>query len=130
MGEDKDVIKDTFTSDQLVTKLITLQEYAEEQYIAKFNRLAGRQSRLNEDHELVALALQISAFKLRLVSEEHALATGPGADYAMNMGNASTAIVSNGKSASTYEVDTQVFFAVCFFLRTLGLVLCDAAESM
>ncbi|KAF4150153.1 hypothetical protein GN958_ATG00779 [Phytophthora infestans] len=59
-----------------------------EQYIAEFNRVGGRPSGLNEDPELAALALQISDFALRLVSEEHALATGSGADYTVNMGNA------------------------------------------
>ncbi|KAF1783729.1 hypothetical protein GQ600_24184 [Phytophthora cactorum] len=39
-----DVIKDTFTIDELVSTLITLQEYAEEQYVAEYNRVGGRPS--------------------------------------------------------------------------------------
>ncbi|KAG3248493.1 hypothetical protein PI124_g6826 [Phytophthora idaei] len=45
-GKIKDVIKDTFTIDELVSTLITLQEYAEEQYIAEYNRVGGRPSGL------------------------------------------------------------------------------------
>ncbi|KAG3127386.1 hypothetical protein PI126_g21879 [Phytophthora idaei] len=76
--------------------LTTLQEYAEEQYIADYNRVGGRPSGLNEDPERVSLALQISEFALNLVSEEHALATGPDVDCTVNMGSADTAVVRVG----------------------------------
>ncbi|KAG2854259.1 hypothetical protein PC116_g26445 [Phytophthora cactorum] len=105
-GKIKDVIKDTFTIDELVSTLITLQEYTEEQYIAEYNRVGGRSSGLNENPEIASLALQISEFALKPVSEEHALATGPDADYTVNIGSAATATVTSGRTASTYEVDT------------------------
>ncbi|KAG3241171.1 hypothetical protein PI124_g13950 [Phytophthora idaei] len=95
-GKIKDVIEGTFTIDQLVSTLTTLQEYAEEQYIADYNRVGGRPSGLNEDPERVSLALQISEFALNLVSEEHALATGPDVDCTVNMGSADTAVVRVG----------------------------------
>ncbi|KAG6954652.1 hypothetical protein JG688_00012253 [Phytophthora aleatoria] len=117
-GKIKDVIKDTFTIDELVSTLITLQEYAEEQYIAEYNRVGGRPSGLNEDPELASLALQISEFALKLVSEEHALATGPDADYTVNIGSAATATVTSGRTASTYEVDTARSHCRCAFMKT------------
>ncbi|KAF4146456.1 hypothetical protein GN958_ATG04357, partial [Phytophthora infestans] len=88
-----------------------------------FNRVAVRPSGLNEDPELAALALQISDFAPRLASEEHTLATGLGADYTVNMENASTAVVSSGMSSSTYEVDTQRSQCNCVFMQK-GLLPC------
>ncbi|RAW26608.1 hypothetical protein PC110_g16999 [Phytophthora cactorum] len=117
-GKIKDVIKDTFTIDELVSTLITLQEYTEEQYIAEYNRVGGRSSGLNENPEIASLALQISEFALKPVSEEHALATGPDADYTVNIGSAATATVTSGRTASTYEVDTARSHCRCAFMKT------------
>ncbi|KAG6942158.1 hypothetical protein JG687_00019223 [Phytophthora cactorum] len=117
-GKIKDVIKDTFTIDELVSTLITLQEYTEEQYIAEYNRVGGRPSGLNENPEIASLALQISEFALKPVSEEHALATGPDADYTVNIGSAATATVTSGRTASTYEVDTARSHCRCAFMKT------------
>ncbi|KAG6951747.1 hypothetical protein JG687_00013422, partial [Phytophthora cactorum] len=61
-GKLKDVIKDKFTIDKLVSTLITLQEYAEEQYIA-------------------------DKFAFDLVSGQHELATGPNASYDVDLSN-------------------------------------------
>ncbi|KAL4087549.1 hypothetical protein PRIC1_013439 [Phytophthora ramorum] len=41
-GKIKDVIKGTCSIDELVTTLITLQEYAEDQYIAEYHRVGSR----------------------------------------------------------------------------------------
>ncbi|KAF1786111.1 hypothetical protein GQ600_4606 [Phytophthora cactorum] len=88
-----DVIKDTFTIDELVSTLITLQEYTEEQYIAEYNRRVCTETRLGGAR------------------------TGyrPDADYTVNIGSAATATVTSGRTASTYEVDTAVR---CAFMKT------------
>ncbi|KAG6608893.1 uncharacterized protein IUM83_12773 [Phytophthora cinnamomi] len=56
-GNIKDVIKDTFTIDQVLSTLITLQEYAEEECIAEYYRVGGRPSDFCEDVQLASLSL-------------------------------------------------------------------------
>ncbi|KAE8956287.1 hypothetical protein PR001_g31783, partial [Phytophthora rubi] len=64
-GKIKDVIKGTNSIDELVTTLITLQEYAEDQYIAEYHRVGSRPRGPDEDPELAALGMQISPFAFR-----------------------------------------------------------------
>ncbi|POM65008.1 Hypothetical protein PHPALM_19375 [Phytophthora palmivora] len=104
-GKIKDVIKDTFSIDQLVSTLITLQEYAEDQYITEYHRVGGRPSGLCEDVEISSLALQISKFALNLVSEQYKLATGPSADYKVQL-SSGKATVTSQMTGNTYEVNT------------------------
>ncbi|GMF59977.1 unnamed protein product [Phytophthora fragariaefolia] len=82
-GKIKDVIKGTFTIDQVLSTLITQHEHAEEEYFAEYDRVGGPPSGFYEDLELSALSLQMSKFAFNLVSDQYALAIGASADYDM-----------------------------------------------
>ncbi|KAE9028556.1 hypothetical protein PF011_g1502 [Phytophthora fragariae] len=110
-GKIKDVIKDTFSIDELLSTLITLQEYAEDQCIAEYHRVGGRPSGLCEDEELSSLALQISKFAFNLVSEQYAFANGGSADYEVELGSPCKASIKSPRTGNTYEVSTMVSFA-------------------
>ncbi|KAE8896824.1 hypothetical protein PF010_g14665 [Phytophthora fragariae] len=64
-GKIKDVINNTSSIDELVTTLITLHEYAEDQYIAEYHRVGSRPRGPDEDPELAALGMEISPFAAR-----------------------------------------------------------------
>ncbi|ETK80781.1 hypothetical protein L917_13348, partial [Phytophthora nicotianae] len=98
-GKIKDDIKNKFTIAQPVTNSITLQEYAEEQYIAEFSRVGGRLSGLNEDSEPVSLTLQISEFALEHVSAEHE-------DFTTNFGKTGNAVVRSPRPGKAYQDET------------------------
>lgn len=112
-GKIKDVINDSFTIDQLLSTLITLQEYAEEQYLAEYHKVGSRPSRCDEDAELSSLALLVSTFAFDLVASQHALATGPGADYQVEVVAQGTARVTSPGSGQVHVVDTQVCTVFC-----------------
>ncbi|OWZ14375.1 LOW QUALITY PROTEIN: hypothetical protein PHMEG_00012156 [Phytophthora megakarya] len=82
LGKIKDVVKGSFSIDELVATLLTLQEYAEEQYIAEYHRVGGLPSGLDHATELASLAMQISSFAFKL---HHLLATGPNTDYTVQL---------------------------------------------
>ncbi|ETO69376.1 hypothetical protein F442_13841 [Phytophthora nicotianae P10297] len=100
-GKIKDDIKNKFTIAQPVTNSITLQEYAEEQYIAEFSRVGGRLSGLNEDSEPVSLTLQISEFALEHVSAEHE-------DFTTNFGKTGNAVVRSPRPGKAYQDETAL----------------------
>ncbi|GMF49228.1 unnamed protein product [Phytophthora fragariaefolia] len=106
-GKLKDIINDSFTIDQLLSTLITLQNYAEEQYLAEYHRVGSSPSRSCEDRELTLLALQLSPFAFNLIVKEHALATGLNADYNVELGVPGLARLTSPRSGATYEVNTR-----------------------
>ncbi|GMF54487.1 unnamed protein product [Phytophthora fragariaefolia] len=115
-GKIKDVIKSTFSIDELVTTLITLQEYAEDQYIAEYHRVGSRPHGPDEDPELAALAMQISPFAHRLVEEQHCVATSPNTNYNIKLLSPGKAISMNNSTGVTYEVniETTPTFSVAY----------------
>ncbi|GMF43370.1 unnamed protein product [Phytophthora fragariaefolia] len=78
-GKLKDIINDSFTIDQLLSTLITLQNYAEEH-----------------------------PFAFNLIVKEHALATGLNVDYKVELGVPGLARLTSPRSGATYEVNTRV----------------------
>ncbi|OWZ23469.1 hypothetical protein PHMEG_0001636 [Phytophthora megakarya] len=102
-----DVVKGSFSIDELVATLTTLQEYADEQYIAEYHRVGGRPSGLDHDPELASLAMQIGSFAFILVSERHVLATGPNTGYAVQLLAPGKEIVMNKSTGTTHKVDTE-----------------------
>ncbi|KAF4137814.1 hypothetical protein GN958_ATG12767 [Phytophthora infestans] len=60
--------------------LITMQNYAEERYLAEFHRVGSRPP-ISEDPELTALAMQLSNYAFKMVKEQHKLALGLNASY-------------------------------------------------
>ncbi|KAE9325814.1 hypothetical protein PR003_g16385 [Phytophthora rubi] len=117
-GKIKDVIKDTFSIDELLSTLITLQEYAEDQYIDEYHRVGGRPSGLCEDEELSSLALQISKFAFNLVSEQYAFANGGSADYEVELGSPCKASIKSPRTGNAYEVSTMRSKCDCIFMNT------------
>ncbi|EGZ11824.1 hypothetical protein PHYSODRAFT_517941 [Phytophthora sojae] len=91
-GKIKDVINDSFTIDQLLSTLMTLQHYAEEQYLAEYHRVGSRPSRDSEDRELTLLALQLNT---------------PG-----------RATVTSPRSGEVHEVNTRTNSCNCIFMKT------------
>ncbi|ETM97150.1 hypothetical protein PPTG_20494, partial [Phytophthora nicotianae INRA-310] len=53
----KKVIKKSFAIDDAISMLLSLQEWAEEEYIGEINRVGSRPQIEGEDHELADLAL-------------------------------------------------------------------------
>ncbi|GMF52864.1 unnamed protein product [Phytophthora fragariaefolia] len=117
-GKLKDIINDSFTIDQFLLTLITLPNYAEEQYLAEYHRVGSRPSRSCEDRELTLLALQLSSFAFNLIVKEHALATGLNADYKVELGVPGLARSTRPRSGATYEVNTRTNSNNCIFIST------------
>ncbi|KAE9212308.1 hypothetical protein PF005_g10639 [Phytophthora fragariae] len=117
-GKIKDVIKGTSSIDELVTTLITLQEYAEDQYIAEYHRVGSRPRGPDEDPELAALGMQISPFAFRLVAEQHGLATRSNTHYNVELLSPGKAIVTSSSSGVTYEVNVERSRCKCIFMET------------
>ncbi|KAE9176532.1 hypothetical protein PF005_g24901 [Phytophthora fragariae] len=63
-GKIKGVIKGTSSIDELVTTLISLQEYAEDQYIAEYHRVGSRPRGPDEDPELAASSDEVNSCPL------------------------------------------------------------------
>lgn len=111
-GRVKEVVDGNFTIDELVTMLITLQEYAEERYLAEFHRVGSRPP-MAEDPELTGLALQLSDYAFRMVAEQHKLAIGPTASYDIEVDGVKTTLTNPG-TGKTHEVDARVRFLYIF----------------
>ncbi|KAE8962091.1 hypothetical protein PR002_g29705 [Phytophthora rubi] len=111
-GKIKDVINGAYTIDQLLSMLITFQEYAEDQYLAEYHRVG------DEDPELASLELQISPFVFDLVANQHALATGPNADYDFEHGQPGSAILTSTRTGNTYKVNSMRSICNCIFMQT------------
>ncbi|GMF49147.1 unnamed protein product [Phytophthora fragariaefolia] len=118
-GKIKDVIKSTFSIDELVTTLITLQEYAEDQYIAEYHRFGSRPHGPDEDPGLAVLAMQISPFAHRLVEEQHGGATSPHTNYNVELRSPGKVISMNNSTSVTYEVNIEVSAEYAIFLVLL-----------
>ncbi|KAE9264498.1 hypothetical protein PF001_g31252 [Phytophthora fragariae] len=119
-GKIKDVNNGAYTIDQLLSMLITFQEYAEEQYLAEYHRVGGRPHDGNEDPELASLALQISPFAFDLVAKQHTLATGPDADYDFEHGQPGFATLTSTRTGNTYKVNSMVrLHVLCVFGKLL-----------
>ncbi|OWZ13690.1 hypothetical protein PHMEG_00012932 [Phytophthora megakarya] len=105
----------------LLSTLITLQEYAEEQYLAEYHRVGSQPSREYEDPELTRLAFQLSPFAFELVSREHSSVTGPNADYVVDI-QADTAHVESPISGRVHLVNMCT--CDCDFMTTCLLSCC------
>ncbi|OWZ11109.1 hypothetical protein PHMEG_00015924 [Phytophthora megakarya] len=102
-GKKKDVIDESFSVDQLLSTLITLQEYAEGQYLAEYHRVGSRPARPSED-QLSVLGMPLSSF----ISKQHAFAAGPDADYEVLLGAPGSATLVSPRSGNEYEVNTRL----------------------
>ncbi|ETM00671.1 hypothetical protein L917_02627 [Phytophthora nicotianae] len=117
-GKLKDVIDDTFTIDQLLSTLITLQQYSEDRYLAKYHHVGSRPSRCSEDKELSIIALHFSPFAFKMVSDEHALAIGPCADYKVDILSSGIVKVASARSGNVYEVNVRGCSCNCIFVAS------------
>ncbi|POM58472.1 LOW QUALITY PROTEIN: Hypothetical protein PHPALM_36873 [Phytophthora palmivora] len=103
-GKIKDVIKDSLFIDQLLSALITLQEYGKEQYMVEYHRIG---SLIDEDPELSLLGLQLSSFAFDLIEKQFGLATGAGADYNVDLAVPGTATLISRRTGESYQVNTR-----------------------
>ncbi|POM65156.1 Hypothetical protein PHPALM_19178, partial [Phytophthora palmivora] len=106
-GKIKDVIKDSLSIDQLLSTLITLQEYGEEQYMVEYHRIGSRPARIDEDPELSLLGLQLSSFAFDLIEKQFGLATGAGADYTVDLAVPGQATLTSPRTGESYQVNTR-----------------------
>ncbi|KAE8966139.1 hypothetical protein PF011_g28046 [Phytophthora fragariae] len=91
---------------------------AEEQYLAEYHRVGRRPHDGDEDPELASLALQISPFAFDLVAKQHALATGPDADYDFEHGQPGSATLTSTRTGNTYKVNSMRSIRNCIFMQT------------
>ncbi|GMF61864.1 unnamed protein product [Phytophthora fragariaefolia] len=117
-GRIKEVVNGNFTIDQLISMLITLQEYSEERYLAEFHRVGSRPP-MTEDPELTAVAMQISEYAFRMVADQYQLAVGASASYDIKVQGENTE-VTNPVTGGTHVVHARVRFGafsvtVCIF---------------
>jgi hypothetical protein len=105
-GRIKEVVDGNFTIDQLISMLITLQDYAEERYLAEFHRVGSRPL-MAEDPELSALAMHLSEYAFRMVADQHQLAVGPQANYDVEVQGEITKL-TNPATGGTHEVNVRV----------------------
>ncbi|ETP15612.1 hypothetical protein F441_09646 [Phytophthora nicotianae CJ01A1] len=117
-GKIKNVVEDSYSIDQLLSTLIALQVYAEEQYLAEYHRVGSRPTRESEDEELTKLAIHISPFAHELLSKEHYHATGTRADYTVQLDDGGMATVTSAVSGDTHEVNTRTSSCNCIFTKT------------
>ncbi|KAE9197410.1 hypothetical protein PF002_g22757 [Phytophthora fragariae] len=115
-GRIKEVVDDNFTINQLISMLITLQEYAEERYLAEFHRIGSRPP-MAEDPELSALAMHLSEYAVRMVAEQHQLAAGPKSDYDVEVHGEMTKL-TNPATGDTHEVNARMSTCDCIFMQT------------
>ncbi|POM79893.1 Hypothetical protein PHPALM_2336 [Phytophthora palmivora] len=115
-GKLKDIINESFSIDQLLSTLITLQEYSEEQYLKEYHRVGSRPARICEDPELSRLGLQLSAFAFDLVSKQHTLATGETADYDVELGENGRALAC-GQHTGMLFGEYSVEFCNCILME-------------
>ncbi|KAE9053212.1 hypothetical protein PF006_g33626 [Phytophthora fragariae] len=116
-GRIKEVVDGNFTIDQLISMLITLQDYAEELYLAEFHRI-GTRPPMAEDPELSVLAMQLSEYAFRMVAEQHQLAVGPKANYNVEVQGEVTKL-TNPATGDTHEVNTRV--SLVFFRFSVNI---------
>ncbi|POM72994.1 LOW QUALITY PROTEIN: Hypothetical protein PHPALM_10208 [Phytophthora palmivora] len=117
-GKLKDIINESFSNDPLLSTLITLQVYSEEQYLKEYHRVGSRPARICEDPELSRLGLQLSTFAFDLVSKQHVLATGETADYYVELGEDGIALARSSRIGSIHVVNTQTCACDCIFMKT------------
>ncbi|KAE9265803.1 hypothetical protein PR003_g32344, partial [Phytophthora rubi] len=115
-GRIKEVVDGNFTIDQLISMLITLQDYAEERYLAEFHRI-GTRPPMTEDPELSVLAMHLSECAFRMVAEQHQLAVGPKANYDVEVQGEVTKL-TNPATGDTHEVNTRMSTCDCIFMQT------------
>ncbi|KAH7472206.1 Zinc finger SWIM domain-containing protein 3 [Phytophthora ramorum] len=115
-GRVKEVVDGNFTIDELVSMLITLQDYAEERYLAEFHRVGSRPP-MTEDPELTALAMQLSDYAFRMVAEQHKLAGGPSSSYDIERDGEQTTL-TNPATGEAHVVDARLSSCDCIFSQT------------
>ncbi|GMF26148.1 unnamed protein product [Phytophthora fragariaefolia] len=104
-GRVKEIVDGNFTIDELVSMLITLQDYDEERYLAEFHRV-GSCSAMAEDPELTTVAMQLRSYAFKMVAEQHKLANGPNTSYDIEVGGTKTTL-TNPATGSTRVVDAR-----------------------
>ncbi|GMF23907.1 unnamed protein product [Phytophthora lilii] len=105
-GRIKEVVDGNFTVDELVSMLITLQDFAEERYLAEFHRVGSRPP-ISEDRELTAVAMQLSDYAFMMVEKQYKLAMDPRTSYDIEMRDSSMTL-RNPSSGGVYEVDARL----------------------
>ncbi|EGZ21986.1 hypothetical protein PHYSODRAFT_493832, partial [Phytophthora sojae] len=108
-GRLKEVIDGSFTVDKLLSMLITMQDYAEECYLADVHRVSSRPP-IAEDPELTAVAMQLSNYAFEMVAHQYRLAVGPQVCYDMETTPDGKAIVTNPATGNSHIVDARVRF--------------------
>ncbi|RLN85310.1 hypothetical protein BBJ28_00021672 [Nothophytophthora sp. Chile5] len=80
-GATKQCVKPSFEIDDVISTLITLQQWAEEEYLGEIHRVGSRPP-MDEDPELSALAVQLSNHAFKMVEKEFKLhiSVGAGSD--------------------------------------------------
>ncbi|ETO70485.1 hypothetical protein F444_13041, partial [Phytophthora nicotianae P1976] len=105
-GRLKEIVSGTFAIDELISMLITMQAYAEERYLAEFNRVSGRPP-VSEDPELTAVALQLSSYAFKMVARQHEPATGPNTSYDFDAVDNGKTTLTNPKTGESHKVDAR-----------------------
>lgn len=108
-GRLKEVIDGSFSVDELVSMLITMQDYAEERYLAEFHRVSSRPA-IAEDPELTTVAMQLSNYAFEMVAHQYKLAVGSQACYDMETTPEDKARVTNPATGNSHVVDARVRF--------------------
>ncbi|KAH7488250.1 uncharacterized protein KRP23_2203 [Phytophthora ramorum] len=96
--------------------LITLQDYAEERYLAEFHRVGSRPP-MAEDPELTALAMHLSDYAFRMVAKQHKLAVGPSSSYDIERDGEQTTL-TNPATGEAHVVDARLSSCDCIFSQT------------
>ncbi|OWZ00063.1 hypothetical protein PHMEG_00028830 [Phytophthora megakarya] len=107
-GKKKDVITDSLSIDDLLSTLITLKEYAEEQFLAEYHCVRSRPARADEDPELSLLGLQLSWFAFDLISKQNVFATGVNASYKVDLAHPGKVMLTNPRTRQVHEVNARI----------------------
>ncbi|KAG3117595.1 hypothetical protein PI125_g3613 [Phytophthora idaei] len=108
----KNVIMKSFLLDEVISTLMTLQEWAEDAYMGESNRVGSQPHIEGEDQEFSALAMQISSHSFEYVKTEYNFAISGDAHYTIDMSMPGQARLTRAATKETHRINTKVSFCL------------------
>ncbi|KAE8972758.1 hypothetical protein PR001_g26506 [Phytophthora rubi] len=110
-GKIKQLVNSDYAIDELVSALIMMQEWAEDEYIEEYNKIGSRPP-IAEHPELSALAVTVTKYAFDLVTGEFKYATTGDVHYQMTR-NGHQVVLLSSRAAISHTVDTKVCALAC-----------------
>ncbi|KAE9326514.1 hypothetical protein PR003_g16234 [Phytophthora rubi] len=118
-GKLKQLIKSDYPIDELVSSLIMIQEWAEDEYVEEYNK-PGSRPPFAEHRELASLGAAVSPFAFDLVAGQFKYALSSDANYVIE-GAGEDAKLRSLRSDQVHTLNTKTYKCDCTFAQTLLL---------